>query len=56
VVASRDATGLSNQAVWVVLERKGLIKQGFPFTATITPAGLQYETGLADQILHRTDH
>ena len=28
VVASRDATGLSNQAAWVALERKGLIVSG----------------------------
>jgi hypothetical protein len=53
VVASRDATGLSNQAAWTVLERKGLIKSGFPHGAALTPAGLAYDTGLADRILHR---
>ena len=55
-VSSRDATGLANEAVWVALERKGLIRSGFPYSATLTPAGLAYQTGLADQILHRADH
>jgi len=53
VVASRDATGLSNQAAWVALERKGLIVSHFPQGATLTAAGLAYDTGLADSILHR---
>jgi len=43
VVAARDASGLHNEAAWVALERKGLL----------TPAGLGYDTGLADKILHR---
>ena len=55
-VASRDATGLSNQAAWVALERKGLIKSYFPEGAVVTKLGLEYETGLAEQILHRADH
>ncbi len=55
-MSSRDATGLANEAVWVALERKGLIRSGFPYSATLTPAGLAYQTGLADQILHRADH
>jgi hypothetical protein len=53
VVASRDATGLSNQAAWVALERKGLIVSHFPQGATLTAAGLAYDTGLADAILQR---
>jgi hypothetical protein len=56
VVASRDATGLANPAAWVALERKGLIRSGFPDGAVVTPAGLEYETGLAAEILHRADH
>ena len=56
VVATRDATGLGNAAVWIALERKGLIKSGFPYRAVITKEGLGYDTGLADQILHRADH
>src|SRR5690348_2159956 len=46
VVLSRDATGLANAAVWVALERKGLIKSMFPAAALLTPAGLAYDTGL----------
>jgi len=56
VVMTRDATGLANQAAWVVLERKGLIKSMFPQAALLTPAGLAYDTGLGAAILHRTDH
>ncbi|HVA35220.1 MAG TPA: hypothetical protein VNG52_03230 [Stellaceae bacterium] len=56
VVATRDATGLYNPAVWVVLERKGLIKSFFPDAAALTPSGLAYETGLAETVLHRADH
>ena len=53
VVAARDATGLHNEAAWVALERKGLLRSLFPMAAVLTPAGLSYETGLADKILHR---
>jgi len=53
VVMRRDATGLGNQAAWLALERKGLIRSHFPDAATLTPAGLAYDTGLADAILHR---
>lgn len=56
VVMTRDASGLHNQAVWVALERKGLIKSFFPDAAALTPAGLSYETGIAGTILHRADH
>jgi hypothetical protein len=56
VVFSRDATGLNNQAVWTALERRGLARTNFPQSATLTVEGLAYETGLADQILHRHVH
>jgi len=56
VVATRDATGLANPAAWAALERKGLIRSIFPHTALLTEAGLAYDTGLADAILHRADH
>ncbi len=56
VALSKDATGLANQAVWTVLERKGLIRGSFPFALSLTPAGLAYDTGIADQILHGSDH
>lgn len=56
VALTRDATGLGNAAVWVALERKGLIRSEFPDAAVITAEGLAYETGLHDQILHRGHH
>ncbi|MBI3444409.1 MAG: hypothetical protein HY055_03385 [Magnetospirillum sp.] len=56
VVLSKDATGLSNPSVWTVLERKGLIRASFPMAVTLTPTGLDYETGITDQILHGSDH
>ena len=56
VVLARDASGLANSAAWVALERKGLIKSEFPDAAVLTSAGIAYDTGLADAILHRADH
>ena len=56
VVRSRDATGLANPSVYGALARKGLVvtsPEGLPI---LTAAGLAYPTGLADQILHRSDH
>ena len=53
VVAARDASGLHHEAAGVALERKGLMKSMFPMAAVLTPAGLGYDTGLADKILHR---
>jgi len=55
-VAARDATGLSNPAVWVALERKGLIRSAFPIEALLTVEGLRYDTGLGDVLLHRSNH
>jgi len=56
VVMSKDATGLSNPAAWVALERKGLIRGSFPYAVTLTKEGLAYDTGIAHQILHGSDH
>lgn len=56
VVAARDATGLHNAAVWAALERKGLARGSYPFALTLTKEGLAYDTGIADQILHGSDH
>ena len=60
VVMTADATGLGNPSVWKALERKGLIRPLLsptaPVAAVVTEAGLTYETGLADEILHRADH
>jgi hypothetical protein len=52
VVSGQHATGLFNQAVWNALVRKGLARAAWPDTITLTPDGLAYETGLADEILH----
>ncbi|HTV44157.1 MAG TPA: hypothetical protein VMF05_02475 [Stellaceae bacterium] len=58
VVASRDASGLRNPSVWAALERKGLIRSSgsAPATAIMTPAGLDYDTGLRAAILHSSGH
>jgi hypothetical protein len=56
VVATRDASGLRNSAVWVALERKGLIRSMYPNGAVLTPLGLDYETGLRDTLLHKSRH
>ena len=56
VVLASDATGLKNEAVWKALERKGLARAMYPFGVTLTQDGEQYDTGLSDKILHRTDH
>jgi hypothetical protein len=56
MVATRDASGLANPAVWLALDRKGLIRSQFPWAALLTVEGLGYDTGLADVILHRAEH
>lgn len=57
MVLARDATGLVNEGVWLALVRKGLAAAGvFPFSIVVTPAGLGYDTGVADAILHGADH
>lgn len=53
VVAARDASGLRNPAVWVALERKGLIRSMYPNGAVLTALGLDYETGMREMILHK---
>lgn len=56
VVATRDASGLRNPAVWVALERRGLIRSMYPDGAVLTARGCDYETGLRDTMLHRAGH
>lgn len=56
VVLSKDASGLTNPAAWAALERKGLIRGSFPYAVTLTKDGLAYDTGIAAQILHGSDH
>lgn len=56
-VMGGDATGLENQNVWNALARKGLIKCEWPHRIALTSDGVNYDTGIADQILHRdSDH
>lgn len=55
-VASRDATGLENEMVWNALSRKGMIRAEWPNSIALTPEGVAYDTGLADEILHRGGH
>ena len=56
VVAGKNATGLYNEKVWHALERKGLARADWPHRITLTPAGQDYDTGLADEILNRSPH
>ncbi len=57
IVMGRDASGLRNEGVWKALERKGLARElRYPLAITLTAKGRAYETGVADQILHRSDH
>ncbi|CAO3374072.1 hypothetical protein [Azospirillum argentinense] len=55
VVATRDATGLTNEAVWTVLQRKGMVRRTNDY-GIVTAEGMAYDTGLRDAILHRSDH
>lgn len=56
VVAGKDATGLYNEAVWNALTRKGLARADWPHQIALTPSGLSYDTGLADEILRKGSH
>ena len=56
VVASKDATGLANPAVWAALERKGLAKGAFPYAITVTSDGIAYDTSSAGVFMHGGDH
>ena len=56
VVLARDASGLANANVFAILERKGLLRSMHPMGAMLSAEALTYDTGLADKILHRSDH
>ncbi|HEY0107612.1 MAG TPA: hypothetical protein VGB91_16135 [Rhizomicrobium sp.] len=56
MVSGKDATGLFNESVWHALTRKGLARAEYPREMVLTPAGLAYDTGLADEILRRAAH
>lgn len=55
-VSARDASGLSNEAVWVALERKGLAHQRGSVGVTLTTAGVDYDTGLGERFIETSDH
>jgi len=54
-VSARDASGFSNNAVWIALNRKGLarIENGL---VVLTVDGLAYDTGLTDHFVAPSDH
>lgn len=56
MVALRDLSGLGNPSVLNALARKGLLKGGTDGAYTLTGAGLDYDTGIADQILPGGEH
>ncbi len=56
IVEGKNATGLYNEAVWNALTRKGLTKSQYPHQIALTPAGLGYDTGIADEILRGASH
>lgn len=56
IVRAKDATGLFNPNVLNVLARRGLITPGPSFEPVLTPAGLAYETGISEDILHESGH
>lgn len=56
VVATSDTTGLRNRAVFGALARKGLVEPWMPDGVAVTSDGLAYDTGLADSIVHRSNH
>ena len=56
VISSRDASGFTNEAVWVALERKGLARSAFPISITLTTEGLAFETGLLKPDVEKSDH
>ncbi len=52
----RCATCPGNPSVLNALARKGLLKGGTDGAYTLTGAGLDYDTGIAEQILQGGDH
>ena len=56
IVSTRDASGFTNEAVWVALERKGLARSNFPMAITLTKKGLDFKTGLLEPMTEKSDH
>ena len=55
-VSTRDASGLTNPAVWVALARKGLARSEGPIEIALTAEGLAYDTGFGNRFLNPSDH
>jgi len=55
-VSTREASGLSNPAVWAALARKGLSRIEGPIAIALTAEGVSYDTGLGDRFAAPTDH
>ena len=55
-VSTREASGLSNPAVWSALVRKGLARIDGPIAITLTAEGVSYDTGFGDRFLVPSDH
>lgn len=56
VVSSADANGFTNEAVWKVLNKRGLAYRPNPLTVILTKAGQDYETGLGHHFMTTSDH
>jgi len=56
VLSGRDLSGLGNPSVWIILERKGLIKSYYPEYAILTPAGQAYDTSEVKKSWHHSHH
>ncbi|MBT6443020.1 MAG: hypothetical protein HOK61_11390 [Alphaproteobacteria bacterium] len=55
-VSTREASGLSNPAVWTALGRKGLAYVEGPIGIALTAEGVAYDTGFGAQALATSDH
>ena len=56
VVSVRNATRLGNSNVLNALAHKGLLHAGRTGLPALTSEGLAYDTGIASEILHGSDH
>lgn len=54
-LSAQEASGFANEAVWRALARRDMIISGFPFQATLTRTGLDYDTGYGDKF-ELSDH
>ncbi len=55
-VSTREASGLSNPAVWSALVRKGLARIAGPIAIPLTAEGVFSDTGFGDRFLAPSDH